>query len=340
MMPAVPPLRLRVPILLTAAAGAVLAVTGCGGPAAGTDLPRAAVAPPVTRTPAGTVVSLPGNPGSLAVDTRDGLLAAGVSDPGGVALISTSTGREQKVIHLPGSPEHLALTRTQQSLLVPLGKAGQLVQLALPSGQVQYQARLPGQPSEAVAASAGTIFVSNGSSSTVSLVQNGVQVANEPAPRQPGGMAASANGTEIMVLGMRARRIEAFSYSGRSLGSAPVGAGPTHVVANGRALFYVADTEGNAIDVIQLGAGPQHVATVATRPGAPYGLALDQGRHVLYVTLTASNELESFKIKGTTVVPDRVWPTVRQPDAVAVDPATGRVFVASRTGGGLELIDP
>ncbi len=308
--------------------------------AAGTDLPRAAVAPPVTRTPAGTVVTLPGDPGSLAVDPRDGLLAAGVTNPGGVALINAATGHEEKVIRLAGAPDHLALTRSQESLLVPLGQAGQLVQLALPSGQVQYRAHLAGQPDDAVAASAGTIFVSNGSSSTVSLVQNGVQVADEPAPRQPGGVAASANGTEIAVLGMRARTVEVFSYSGRSLGSAKAGAGPTHVVANGRDLFYVADTKGNAIDVIQLGAGPRQVATVATRPGAPYGLALDQARGLLYVTLTSSNELESFKVKGTTVVPDRVWPTVRQPDAVAVDPANGRVFVASRTGGGLQLIDP
>jgi len=340
MMPAVPPLRLRVPILLTVTVGAVMTVNGCGGPASGTDLPRAAVAPAVTRTPAGTVVSLPGDPGSLAVDTHDGLVAAGVRDPSGVALISTTTGREEKMIRLPGAPVRLALTRTQDSLLAPLGRAGLLVQLALPSGQVQYQARLAGQPDDAVAASAGTVFVSNGSSSTVSLVQNGVVVADEPAPRHASAVATSANGTEVVVLGTRARRLEAFSYSGRSLGSTPVGVGPTHVAANGRDLFYVADTEGNAIDVVQLGAGPKQVATVATRPGAPYALALDQARGVLYVTLTASNELESYKLTGTTVVPDRVWPTVRQPDAVAVDPATGRVFVASRTGGGLELIDP
>ncbi len=340
MMPAVPPLRLRVPILLTVTVGAVMAVNGCGGPASGTDLPRAAVAPPVTRTPAGTVVSLPGDPGSLAVDTRDGLVAAGVRDPSGVALISTTTGREEKMIRLAGAPVRLALTRTEDSLLAPLGKAGLLVQLALPSGQVQYQARLAGQPDDAVAASAGTVFISNGSSSTVSLAQDGVIVADEPAPRHASAVATSANGTEVVVLGTRARRLEAFSYSGRSLGSTPVGVGPTHVVANGRDLFYVADTEGNAIDVVQLGAGPKQVATVATRPGAPYALALDQTRGVLYVTLTASNELESFRLTGTTVVPDRVWPTVRQPDAVAVDPATGRVFVASRTGGGLELIDP
>ncbi|HWG11981.1 MAG TPA: hypothetical protein VG268_01780, partial [Streptosporangiaceae bacterium] len=94
------------------------------------------------------------------------------------------------------------------------------------------------------------------------------------------------------------------------------------------------------IDVFQLGAGPRRVATVATKAASPYGLALDRTRGVLYVTLTASNQLESFEIKGNTVVPAHIWPTVRQPDSVAVDSATGRVFVASRTGGGLQLIDP
>ena len=34
-MPAVPPLRLRVPILLTVTVGAALVVNGCGGPASG-----------------------------------------------------------------------------------------------------------------------------------------------------------------------------------------------------------------------------------------------------------------------------------------------------------------
>jgi DNA-binding beta-propeller fold protein YncE len=33
------------------------------------------------------------------------------------------------------------------------------------------------------------------------------------------------------------------------------------------------------------------------------------------------------------------FPTVRQPDTVAVDPTTGRVFVGSRATGELELID-
>jgi hypothetical protein len=338
MMPAVPFSRIRVPVLLTVTVSGVLGVTGCGGPAAGTDIPRAATAPPVAHAPAGTVVALPGDPGSLAVDTRDGLLAASVGN--GVALISVATGREQKVIRLGSTVGRVALTGSQGPLMVPLTRAGRLVQLALPSGQVEARTRVGGQPDDEVVAAAGTVFVSNESSSTVSLVQHGRQVAEEPAPRQPTGVAAIPNGTEVVVLGTRARRLEAFSFSGRSLGATSAGAGPTHVVAGGNDLFYVADTEGNSVNVFLLGAGPRRVATVPTRSGAPYGLALDRTRGVLYVTLTASNQLESFEIKGNTVVPARVWATVRQPDSVAVDSVTGRVFVASRTGGGLQLIDP
>jgi DNA-binding beta-propeller fold protein YncE len=45
-------------------------------------------------------------------------------------------------------------------------------------------------------------------------------------------------------------------------------------------------------------------------------------------------------MSGRTLVPGQVWPTVRQPNSVAIDEATGRVFVASRTDNQLELIDP
>ena len=39
-------------------------------------------------------------------------------------------------------------------------------------------------------------------------------------------------------------------------------------------------------------------------------------------------------------MPGRTWPTVRQPNDVAVDEATGRVFVAGTDDDQLQLIDP
>jgi DNA-binding beta-propeller fold protein YncE len=57
-------------------------------------------------------------------------------------------------------------------------------------------------------------------------------------------------------------------------------------------------------------------------------------------TRPATNRLESFRISGRGLVPDRIWPTVRQPNDVAVDEATGQVFVAGTDDDQLQLIDP
>jgi DNA-binding beta-propeller fold protein YncE len=113
------------------------------------------------------------------------------------------------------------------------------------------------------------------------------------------------------------------------------------VRAGPRQLFYVADTEGNAVLVYRVTAdGPHQVQSVPTEPGTPYGIAVDSRRGLVYVTLTATNRLESFRITGRGLVPHRSWPTVRQPNDVAVDEATGRVFVAGSAGSQLQLIDP
>jgi len=47
-----------------------------------------------------------------------------------------------------------------------------------------------------------------------------------------------------------------------------------------------------------------------------------------------------LRISGGSHVPDQTWPTVRQPSSVAVDGATGRLFIAGRADSQLELIDP
>ena len=315
---------------------------GTGGRAAATrtDVPEPATAPPVTRPPAGTVRPLPGEPEGLAVDAAGAILAAGVRAPDGVALVDTSTGREVKVVRLAGAPRHLALAGPAGPLLVPLEQTGQLVQLSLPAGRIAASTRVGRQPHDAAAAGP-LVFVGNEYSNTVSLVRAGRQVAVLPGPLQPGGVAAAPDGSSVVVVGVRGRRIEAYTPGGRALGTAPAGVGPTHVAAGPGRLFYVADTEGGAVLVYTVTSdGPRLLGRVATRPGTPYGIAADTRRNLLYVTLTATNELESFRISGRTLVPAEVWPAVRQPNSVAVDEATGRVFVASRADNQLELIDP
>jgi DNA-binding beta-propeller fold protein YncE len=72
----------------------------------------------------------------------------------------------------------------------------------------------------------------------------------------------------------------------------------------------------------------------------PYGIASDPKRDLAWVTLTASNEVVGFDMTGGAPVQRYRLPTVRQPNSVAVDPDSGRVFVASANGEGVSVIQP
>ncbi len=51
-----------------------------------------------------------------------------------------------------------------------------------------------------------------------------------------------------------------------------------------------------------------------------------------------THRAELFELTDRRVL--RRFPAVRQPNSVAVDRTTGRVFVASRSDGTLQLFDP
>ena len=57
------------------------------------------------------------------------------------------------------------------------------------------------------------------------------------------------------------------------------------------------------------------------------------------MTLTARNELVELATSARPHLLAR-HPTVRQPNTVAADPATGRVFVTGKVDGVLQLLDP
>jgi len=71
----------------------------------------------------------------------------------------------------------------------------------------------------------------------------------------------------------------------------------------------------------------------------PYGIAWDERRSTLWVTLTGSNQLVGLHLAGTSVQSRITYDTVQQPNTVAVDDATGEVVVTgSAPPGALQLI--
>ena len=100
----------------------------------------------------------------------------------------------------------------------------------------------------------------------------------------------------------------------------------------------MADTRGDALLVFSVGAGVEPTRRYACR-GGPYGLALDRRAGGSTSRSRARNELVALAAHGRPHVLAR-WPTVRQPDSVAVDEGTGDVLVTGRVDGVLERVTP
>ena len=192
-------------------------------------------------------------------------------------------------------------------------------------------------PHDAAAAS-GRVFVGAEGETSVSVLERGRTIRRLSVARQPGGIAPADGGRAIAVVSVRERVLELFdAVSLRRLAAEPAGVGPTHVVADGERV-YVVDTTGEAVLVFRLRPRLQLTRRV-TLHGSPYGIAIDRRRERLWVTLTRSNRVAALATGGRARLLRRLS-TVRQPNTVAVDERSGRVFVAGRSAGVLQLLDP
>ena len=323
----------RAAVAVAAPVLAAAFVTACGGssdrlaPAA-----EPAKSPPLERRPAGTVVPVGHKPEGLAFDPVTGLLAVGLTNPDLLALVDGASGRTVRRVRLPESPRHLDLTAPGGPVLVPAERANAIVEVSLPDGPLR-STRVGRFPHDAARAR-GLLFVGDELGHTVSVVDHGRRIEALPAPRQPGGVAATADREHVGVVGVRERALEVFdTRTLESAGKVSVGIGPTHVVGAGER-FFVVDTRGGALLEVRL--DPLRVHRRTHLGGAPYGIALDNVRRRYWVTLTERNEVAELTDHRVL----RRFPTVRQPNSVAVDPRSGRVFVASRKDGTLQYFDP
>ncbi|MGH9071026.1 MAG: YncE family protein [Acidimicrobiales bacterium] len=340
-----PPRRLGRRTYATLGAGLAAALLGaCGaGPASpktSSTLPPAAEpghAPVPTATPAGTVVSLGAGtfPEGIVADATTGLVAAGQQSPPALDLLDQS-GHLVARVALPAGPRHLALEAPGGPVLVPSEKSGRLVKVSIKTKAITAQIHTGVHPHD-VAVADGRLFVANEFSNTVTVISGTKVVKDITVPQQPGGIAAT--GDRVAEISVRARKMDVIDAKTlRTVAVLPVGVGPTHDVGY-RNRFYVVDTEGGAL--LTYSATPTvRLISSAKLAGAPYGMALDPVHARLWVTLTATNRLVAFDLGTGTPKMVASFPTVRQPNTVAVDPTTGNVFVAGNADGVIEVIPP
>jgi len=318
-------------------------VTGaCGGSAKVAEplavAPEPAVSPAHRLEPAGSVLALAGAPEGVAI-FRSGTVAVSVREPNAVVLFDLSTPTQQRSIPLSGSARHLFLGGADGPLLIPQESDDHFVAMNLPDGQILESVAVGRQPHDSIAVGSDTIFVADELADTIHIVRSGAVTRVVPAPIQPGGMASAPDGSVMVTVGVRGRRITAYRPDGTTIGSANCGAGPTHAVTGTGGLYWVVDTNGGAILGFRVDDhGPHQVARIPVGD-KPYGIAYDNQRSTLWVTLTASNQLVGLHLDGTSVKSRTTYATVRQPNTVAVDDSTGALVVTGSTPqGSLQFI--
>jgi len=323
-------------------AAVALMVAACGGSSkVATPLPTApepAVSPAPQPQLPGTVLALAGAPEGIAI-IRSSTVAVSVRDPNQLVLFDLAKPTQRRTVALTGSARHLFLGGPDGPLLIPQESDDHFVALSLPGGQVLESVAVGRQPHDSIAVGPDTVFVADELADTIHIVRNGTVTRVVGAPLQPGGMASAPDGSVMVTVGVRGRRITAYRPDGTILGTANCGAGPTHAVTGSDGLYWVVDTNGGAILGFRVDDhGPRQVVRLPV--GArPYGIAYDERRSTLWVTLTATNQVVGLHLKGTSVASLVTYATVQQPNTVAVDDASGEIVVTGSTPqGSLQFI--
>jgi YD repeat-containing protein len=291
--------------------------------------------------PVGKVVPLPDGPEGIVVGSS-GVAAIAVRDPGAIVLVDAATGAPRKTVSVNGAARHLNLAGVDGPVLVPLESSDELIEVSLADGAVESTtAHVGRQPHDAVRTGDGTIVVTNERGGGVVFVRNGAVLGSLPAgPPQPGGVAAV--GDYAAVADVQGNGVWVYDGATREqVARAPLGTKLTHAVGLSANLAAFADTDGDAVLIERIEPKITEVATIEA-PGKPYGLAYDGQRRKLYVTLTASNQLQVVDMSDPSH-PRTLGkvPTVQQPNSVAVDPRSGAVLVTgSAPRGALQIVAP
>jgi hypothetical protein len=328
-----------VPGALRAALPAVLLVAGLVSAGCGTTEQRAitpaepAVAPPGGVSPAGTVVPLGSPATEVAVDARTRTVAVALLNPPRLLLRALDGVTPAREVPLPGPAADLVFAAQAGALLVPVTAPGCLIRIPL-NGGVPSRTDLD-SPARGVVEVGGVTVVALGERLAV-LDGNRVRTYVE------GFVDASRlipTGTKIGVLDRGRTAVSVVDLSSGEVSPAlRAGNGAADAVADRFGRMLVTDTRDG--ELLAFAGDPPILRQRFPLPGAPYGLAYDSQRDLAWVTLTARDEVAGLGVAGGEPVVVHRFPAIHQPNAVAVDPVSGRVLVVSASGMGLQMIDP
>jgi hypothetical protein len=332
-----------VPGALRAALTAALLVAGLVSAGCGTTEQRAvapaepAVAPPAGSIPAGTIVPLGSPATEVAFDPRTGTVAVALLDPPRLLLRTLDGATATRQVPLPGPAADLVLAAEGDTLLVPVTAPGCLIRVPLDGG-APSRTDFDGPARGAVAVGGITVIALRDRLAVLDGTKARPPIKGfiDAARLVPSGAPA---GTKIGVLDRGRTAVSVVDLSSGEVSPAlRAGNGAADAVADRFGRMLVTDTRDG--ELLAFAGDPPMLRQRFPLPGGPYGLAYDSQRDLAWVTLTGRDEVVGLGVAGGEPVVIHRFPTVHQPDAVAVDPVSGRVLVVSASGAGLQVINP
>jgi DNA-binding beta-propeller fold protein YncE len=298
-----------------------------------TDKPvaaAAAVSPRATTTPSGSVTALAGTVSAMAYEPESATLAVAVDKA--VRLYHLGdTLTEGPRVTVPGPVA--SLTVDGRSVLA--AGANQVVRIGLPDGATSPAGTFRGKPVSATGFDDRTL-VAVRDERAVAIV-DGDKIQRMITGDMMSADQVLSTGKGAVVLDRLRNAVFELDVRGANVTQGlRAGQGATNAVADRFGRVLVTDTRGGALLAFSL--DPLLLRQNYPVAGAPYGITYDRKRDLAWVTLTEKNEVVGYDVAGEEPKEKYRFPTVSQPNTVAVDPKTGRVVVASGTGDGIQVI--
>lgn len=330
--------------LSTLAVVSALTLTACAGGQSQDDLQAAptlvaatpAVSPPPVAKLPGTVLPLPGNASAILVDPKSRTLAVAVDKPAELVLFSIDTlSAPPRTVPLPGDVEHLSLLAPGGPILAPVASANKVVEVDIPTATTSV-VPVAGGPTSA-AAYHGDLLVAVPARQAIDVLA-GDKVTRTITGDVDPDQVLVADGNVVLIDRIRSAVFDVDATGGSVGAGLRAGQGATNAATDTDGRVLVTDTRDG--QVIAFTANPVLERQAAPAQGVPYGIAVDSTHDVVWVTATKLNEVIGYALAGNQPMQKYRLSTVRQPDSVAVDPVSGRVFVASADGGGVQVMQP
>ncbi|WP_415848510.1 YncE family protein, partial [Tsukamurella ocularis] len=145
------------------------------------------------------------------------------------------------------------------------------------------------------------------------------------------------DGSDVVVVDRLQSSITQVDVAGGKIGKGlRVGRGVTNATITPDGRVFAVDTGKN--QVIGYTAAPLMERFLYPEKGSPWAVDYDETDKLMWVTRTATNEVVGYALNSGIPEQRKLYPTVRQPNAIAVDAKTGTLYVQSATGAGIQAI--